>query len=115
MDLSGQFGYYPLFSLTHSKASKVELLTEEVTDDAQLHLSTSTILLSYRVASGETFGVRYLLSPRLGLVPPDGKDPCPQALPKRPDTQDVSLRSMHLDRRTPREHGVRLGVHFCFC
>jgi len=58
MDLSGQFGYSPQFSLTHSKSLKVELLTSKVSDDSQLHLSTSTILLSYRVASGEPFCVR---------------------------------------------------------
>jgi len=57
MDLSGQFAYSPQFSLTHSKSSKVELLTNEVSDDSQLHLSTSPILLSYRVASGEPFCV----------------------------------------------------------
>jgi len=57
MDLSGQFGYSPQFSLSHSKSSKVELLTYEVSDDRQLHLSTSTILLSHRVASGELFCV----------------------------------------------------------
>jgi len=58
MDLSGQFGYSPQFLLTHSKTLKVELLTPQVFDDSQLHLSTSTILLSYRVASGEPSCVR---------------------------------------------------------
>jgi len=53
MDLSRQVGYSPQFSLTDSKSSKVELLTDEVSDVSQLHLSTSTILLSYWVASGE--------------------------------------------------------------
>jgi len=57
MDLSGQFGYSPQFSLSYSKSSKVELLTQEVSDDSQLHLSTSTNVLSYRVASGEPFCV----------------------------------------------------------
>jgi len=57
MDLSGQFGYSPQFSLTHSKSTNVELLTQEVSGDTQFHLSTSPILLSYRVASGEPFCV----------------------------------------------------------
>jgi len=115
MDLSEQFGYSPQFSLSHSKSSKVELLTYEVSDDSQFHLSTSTILLSYRVASGEPFCVRYLLSPWLRLVPPGGIDPCSQAPPNRPHTQDASLRYMRLDRQTHREHGVCPGVTFFFC
>jgi len=121
MDLSGQFGYCQLFLLTHSKTSKVELLTLEVSDDRQLHLRTSTILLFYQVASGEpfclwtTFLPWYLLSPWLPLVRPGGMNPCPQAPNKRPHTQDASLPSMRLDRRTHRDHGVRLGVTFSFC
>jgi len=57
MDLSGQFGYSPQFSLSHSKSLKVEVLTKQASDDSQFHLSTSTILLSYWVASGEPFSV----------------------------------------------------------
>jgi len=58
MDLFGQFGYSPQLSRTNSKSLKVELLTWEVSDDSHLHLSTSTILLSYRVASGESLCIR---------------------------------------------------------
>jgi len=58
MDLSGQFGYSPQFSPTHSKSLKVELLTLPVSDHSQLHQSTSTILLCYRVASGEPAYIR---------------------------------------------------------
>jgi len=39
-------------------------------------------------------------------------DPGPQSLSKKPPTQDASLRSMRLDRRTHREYGMRLGVTF---
>ena len=42
-------------------------------------------------------------------------DPCSQAPNKGPHTQNRSLRSMRLDRRTHREHGVRPGVCFFFC
>ena len=66
-------------------------------------------------ASGEPFCVGYLLSPWLRLVRPGGMDPCPQAPNKRPHTQNASLRSMRLDRRTHREHSVRPGVCFFLC
>jgi len=65
-------------------------------------------------ASGEPFCVRYLLSPWLRLVRPGGMDPCPQAPNERPHTQNASLRSMRLDRRTHREPGVRPGVTSVF-
>jgi len=66
-------------------------------------------------ASGEPLCVGYLLSPWLRLVRPGGMDPCPPAPNKIPHTQNASLRSMRLDRRTHREHGVRPGVTFFFC
>jgi len=66
-------------------------------------------------ASGEPFCVEYLLSPWLRLVRPGGMDPCPQAPNKRPHTQNASLRSVRLDRRTHREHRVRPCVTFFFC
>ena len=66
-------------------------------------------------ASGEPFCVGYLLSPGLCLVRLGGMDPCPQAPNKRPHTQNASLRSMRLDRRTHWEHRVRPGVTFFFC
>jgi len=59
---------------------------------------------------GEPFCVGYLLSPWLRLVRLGGMDPCLQAPNKRPHTQSSSLRSMRLDRRTHRQHGVRPGV-----
>jgi len=61
-------------------------------------------------ASGEPFCVHYLLSPWLRLVRPGGMDPYPHAPNKRLDTQDASLRSLDLDRRTHREHGACLSV-----
>jgi len=64
--------------------------------------------------SGEPFCIWYLLSPCLRPVLLGGMDPCPPALSKRPQTQDPSLCSVHLDRRTHREHGVHPGVSFFF-
>jgi len=64
-------------------------------------------------ASGEPFCVGYLLSRWLGLVWLAGMDPCPQAPNKRPHTQNASLCSMRLDRRTDREQGcVRVYAFF---
>ena len=70
VDLSGQFGYSPLFSLTHSKSSNAELLTWEVSDDSLLDMSTPTIRHSNWVASGEPFCIWHLLSRWLRPVPP---------------------------------------------
>jgi len=66
-------------------------------------------------ASGAPFCVGYLLSPWFRLVRPGSMDPCPPAPNIRPHTQNPSLRSMRLDRRTHREHGVRPGATFFFC
>jgi len=66
-------------------------------------------------ASGEPFCVGYLPRPWLRLVRPGGMEACPQAPNKRQHTQNASLRSMGLDDRTDREHGVCPGVTFFVC
>ena len=77
-------------------------------------MSTSTIILWHRVASGERSCVRYLQSPWFRLVPPGGIYFYPQAPGTRPHTQDASLCSMRLDRRAHREYRLRPGVTSLF-
>jgi len=66
-------------------------------------------------ASGEPFCGWSPLSPWLCPVPLAHMDPCPPVISIRPHTQDTSLPSILLERRTHMAHGVHPCVSFPFC